>query len=437
MKWLAFGTALAGVYPLAIWLRRDPRAERWAWTTLGMLLFIQPGLNFLKIGIISWPWFPGWTHGFEVTLIDLLAVSLRLAQPTGLPRAPWRLGRTIFFLTVLASAWQAHFFLAAIFGLWLFLRVLFLFTVVARNSTRVAIGHSLLLGMKWGVVVTFAIAVLQRYVLGYHEAYGTFGHQNGIGLMCNLVIMPTFALALRRGGSRLDLAVPLLGAVALILSLSRAGILLLLAGLALVFAFSLRRPTRRQWLIMAAGGVAAVTLFLRAGDQIYVRFTERSYGTFDAAVVDERALLEHAAQLMLRDHPLGVGANHFTHALHAQGYFAKVGLLARGAATDLIKVHNVYRLVGSELGYPGLLAFSLLLGTIIAVAFRHALGLRGSARGDLAFGAAVGMLVFAVQGLVEWIQITATMQYAFWTMAGVTAGVSGTSRSSSMNRKRT
>jgi hypothetical protein len=424
MKWLVVATAVAAAYLLGTWLRQHPRRALTAWSVLGVLPFVQPGFPALKVGLAARPLFPGYTHGLEVTLLDVLALSLFLSLPPARRPAPLFFLRVSFLIVVAASVAQAAHPGAAVFVVWQFVRMYFLFGVVARASSDPRVPAAVLRGLTVGVLVTCALGLAQRYLLGYHEVHATFGHQNGVGLASNFGVMPAFALLLGGRANRLSTGAPAAGAVAVILSLSRGSLLMLIVGTSVVFLASLRHFSWRKLGVGLVAFLVGGLLLAKALDQLEARFTGRSYGTFGGgAVLDERARLELASAIMLREHPLGVGPNHHTWALHAGGYLQRAGILARGEATDNIKVHNLYWLVATEMGYPGIVGYLTMVLGILGVTLRGAWVARESRRGDVLLGLGVAMLLFHVHGLLEWIQLSMTMQYVFWLSAGIAVGL--------------
>jgi O-antigen ligase len=126
--------------------------------------------------------------------------------------------------------------------------------------------------------------------------------------------------------------------------------------------------------------------------------------------------------MMLQEHPMGVGANHFALVLHTQGYFHKAKLEYHKGSRGIF-VHNLYRLTAAECGYLGLAALLALLARVLSFAFWHGWRTRQDVRADVLVGFSVSFLVFCFHGLIEWVHVTASIQYLFWVSAGVVAGL--------------
>jgi O-antigen ligase len=422
MKWLVFVPALLAAIVLGLWLRKRDRWTPLFWTVVGFLPFVQPAVGPFKLALIGLPEFPGYTHGIEVTLLDLMVLALYIAAPRNRNPLPLRFTRFLYFGAITLSVAQADHTFAAAFVVWQLLRMNFLFGVVVRAAQDSRIPGAILRGMALGVVATGVLGVVQRYFLGYHEVPGFFSHQNLIGLTCYFAIMPAFALLLAQPVTLLTAATVAAGGVAVILSLSRGGLILTGFGLALIMAFSmLRRYSHRKLAVALITLLGAGVLLAKSFEQIQVRFATRSYGAFEGE--DERARLETAASLMLDEHPFGVGANHFTTVLLHQGYFERARLF-RHAGSVTIVVHNVYWLTAVEAGYLGLVSFGMLLAAAAFLAFRNGLRNRGDIRGDVLFALGVAILLFAFHGLLEWIHVIRDLQYVFWLALGIVGGLS-------------
>src|SRR5262249_10000451 len=160
-------------------------------------------------------------------------------------------------------------------------------------------------------------------------------------------------------GGRLAPAVIAAGLVIAVLTASRGTIALDCLGLATVFVLSALRqwaPPKAEGLWAGVAAVAVVAPFAASSLQ------QRFHGGPELGLSEEdseRLMFKKAADLMLSDHPMGVGANHFTVIANLGGYFARAG--STWAAGRASNVHNVYWLVAAETGYIGLVAFVAFL----------------------------------------------------------------------------
>jgi O-antigen ligase len=186
----------------------------------------------------------------------------------------------------------------------------------------------------------------------------------GIGL----AVVAAFALA--RGATFLELAALGLGGATLVLTISRAGVLASLAGLAVVLAVT-PAQARRAACAAFGGGIAAGIALLGAYG-FALTHSLRGFGLLghfstmaeveDPGAVGKRSQLWHAALVLWRRHPLlGIGAGNFEFELGLAG-FPKLRTHA----------NSLYLQALVEGGLPLVLATSALVGASIACFVRKA-----------------------------------------------------------------
>jgi putative inorganic carbon (HCO3(-)) transporter len=182
---------------------------------------------------------------------------------------------------------------------------------------------------------------------------GTVGSPNTAAAYFTLLIAPALALLLtdvpRRYKQLAFLAFPL-GAVAVILTLSRGGWVALGLSTLVFCAVALWRGWLPLPYFLLIAGV-----FLLALLPFHNVIAERLTGS-DEGSAQSRFPLMHLAWNVIKDHPLtGVGTNNFAVVLHdyATPKFSRAWLYT---------VHNKYLLVWAEVGLGGLLAFLWFLG---------------------------------------------------------------------------
>jgi hypothetical protein len=79
-------------------------------------------------------------------------------------------------------------------------------------------------------------------------------------------------------------------------------------------------------------------------------------------------------------------------------------------------------LTAAEIGYQGLIALLLLLGSPLIVAFRCGWRNRGDERGDLLLGLGVALLAVYIHSWVEWVLVSFSAQYFLAITMGLIAG---------------
>jgi O-antigen ligase len=418
VKWIFLIIGLALVGPLSSRLRSNPRERLGLFVLVGFLPFITH-YEHLYMAIINWGW-GGYVKGGEISYLDLFALAIYLSLPVAHRPLPFRVPMALYLIATVLSAITAPFPTAAFFYSLQLARVFFLYATVYRGicaDPRVV--EAVLKGMAGGILLELAIAVSQR-LSGMLQTIGTYDTQNLLGLTSHFTVIPFFALML--GGRRgwLPPAVVAAGLIVEVLTTSRGTLLFGALGLITVYVLSaIRQWSSRKAQVLLAGVAAAAVFVPLAASSFAQRFGGDSQIQF--AEDSERISYKEVAADMLSDHPMGVGANHFTFVANAQGYFDRVGeYWGPGRASN---VHNVYWLVAAETGYLGLAAFVFLLLSPLKVALACGLRHIGDVRGDLLLGLGVSLLVVYLHSTEEWIFITFDAQYLFAIEIGLVAGL--------------
>jgi O-antigen ligase len=436
VKWVFLAIMLAAILPVAGWLRRNPRETPKIWMLMGFLPF-GLGEFHLYMAAISWPQWPGYVKGLEISVLDVLALAMYLSIPRAGKALPFRLSMALYFLAVVLAVFQSAVPIAALFYAWQIARMFLVYAVVAKACEDERVAPALLTGMIIGLSFEACFAIWERFGLGLLQVGGTMGHQNFLGLMSHFVTFPWLALLLAGERGWRPVAGPLVGLIIAALTVSRGVVGLLGAGYVGIFVLSmLRRWTSRKAIILAVGvasGCVLAPVILSSFEQRFNE-AERSPG-YDAAY-DERAAFESAATSMISDHPFGVGANYYVVAANTGGYNTRADVTWAGGS-ESANVHNIYFLVAAETGYIGLITFVLMLLQPLIVAFRCGWRNRGDRRGDLLLGLGMSLLIVYVHSYFEWIFISFQAQYMFALNAGMVAGLAtqlGYWRSPASNR---
>jgi O-antigen ligase len=238
---------------------------------------------------------------------------------------------------------------------------------------------------------------------------GTFPHQNSMGMAMNLLLPIYLSLALAGQGRLLSWATIAFCAIAVILSLSRGSLAMMLVAVVLTYVVSSIRHFSIRKNLVALGALAAGVILLIVS---YGSISRRFETAPDVSAIG-REIYEDEARMMLHDHPFGIGLNQWSHVSATMGYGERAGLLPMDQGGI---AHNIYWLTLAELGYVGFVAFMLFL----LAPFRHALPAafrnRGDVRGDVLAGAAVGLLVTDVHGTLEWALRQTQLGYLYWSV---------------------
>ena len=412
------------VRPLSMRLRRNPSDLLRIFALAAFLPFVLSTLH-LFWAFDNWKWV-GYVKGGEVSLLDFIAVSIYLTLPRPEGRLPFRWSMALYFAVTALSAIQAMVPVAALFYPLQLGRAFLVYVTVYRGvCADPRVPDSVLKGLAAGMFVEAAVAGWQRAGLGVLQTPGTFSSQNLLGLISQFVIFPFFAAMLGGRSGRLAPAVVAAGLVIAVLTASRGTIVLDCLGLATVFVLSaLRQWTPRKTKVLWAG-VAAMAVFAPlAASSLQQRFHSGLNGGPNMGLSEEdktRLVFKKVAAQMLSDHPMGVGANHFTVVANTEGYFSAAG--EYWGASRASNVHNVYWLVAAETGYIGVVAFVAFLVHPLIAAFRCSFRHRRDPRGDLLLGLGVALLVVYIHSFEEWIFVVFESQYLLAIVIGLVAGL--------------
>ena len=418
MKWVALAISLAAVMPFAGWLRRHPSEAPKVWMLVGFLPFGISAFH-LYMAAISWPDWPGYVKGTEISILDILAISLLLSlSPTG-HALPFRVSMILYFVAALLSVFQASVPMAAVFYAWQLARMFLVYAAVAKGcSTDRRVVPALLTGMAIGLSFEACHAIWQRFALGILQPGGSFGHENFLGLVSHFVVFPWVALLYAGERGWRPVIGPLAGLVVAVLTVSRATVGLAAGGYVGLFGLSVLRKWTPRKAVLMVGGVVALSVLA----PIVVASFEKRFGPGPLDSYDERAAFARAAEMIIADNPFGIGANSYVVVANTENYNFKAGV-AQVIGSDSANVHNIYLLVTAESGYIGLVTFMLMLIQPLIVAFRCGWRSRNDMRGDLLIGLGMSLLIIYVHSYFEWIFVTFTPQYMFALDAGLVAGL--------------
>lgn len=409
MRFIAIIIVLAA-FPAAVALLSSARLRRWAFIALGALPVLYAPLN-LDGSFISWPVWPGHARGLTLTIVDPLALAICLRYARGQTRPPMLWAFAFYLICLLPGLFVGPFTPASFFYLQALRVTLFFYAVYLA----VLGGHALRIaeGLALAVIASGTVSVYQG-LTGAFQAPGMLGHQNLSGLATNMCVPLLLALGLTTN-RRLFLLAVAVGAMGAIAGGSRGTIIFLGVSLAgTIGAIVLVRPTGRT---LAIAAVAALGLVAAAPFAVQ-KLTERNAG-FEKD--PERIAFERTAELMIADHPVGVGLNQYVSVANLGGYFDKAGV-RWGFEARSTNVHNVYLLMRAEaglLGLAGLLVW-LLSPIFLAVAalFRRQMALR-----EVSIACGFAIAATALHSQFEWVLVTATPQYLVALMSGVIAAV--------------
>lgn len=419
MKWVILLLIMLAAPVIAAWLRTKPNGASLVWGLLGFLPFVL-GPWHLLIAPYSTPMWPGYVKGWEVSVLDAVAVGVIFGTRGRWPRITLVIPFLVYIFAVVVAVNQAKFGLLALSYPLQLCRAFLVFLAVTRVVVAERGERAVLTGMVVGIALQAGYAILAR-AGGALQTGGSLGHQNLLGFVSHMVLMPSFAMLLAGRWKRAAVAGVVAGFIVVILTVSRATIAFSAIGLALTLLLSIAvRFTRRKAIV---GGLAIVILassYPVARAALDRRFEVQKTSMF--AEDKEREAFERAANAMLAANPLGVGPNHYVFIANTEGYSARAGVAWRSESRST-NVHNGYLLVAAETGYFGLFTMLGLLGFAIWYAFSTAVRFRRQPGAEVLIGVGCGILMITAHGFYEWMFVVYPAQYLFAVSLGMISGL--------------
>jgi O-antigen ligase len=298
--------------------------------------------------------------------------------------------------------------------------VFLVFLAVARVSALEQGQRAILTGMILGLAVQGIYALVAR-AGGALQTGGSLGHQNLLGFVSHMALLPAFAMFLAHRWSKTALIGVASGLVVVILTASRATIAFSAVGLTLSLLLCLfLRFNSRKALIGALGSAMLLASVPLASAALERRF--QAQGTTFFAEDKERLAFESAAWAMIGDHPLGVGPNHYVFIANTEGYSERAGVTwSQGSRST--NVHNSYLLVLAETGYLGLFAICLILGLGLWHAFSSAFRFRRFAGSEIFVGLGCALISVILHSYYEWMLVAFPSQYLLAATLGLISGI--------------
>ncbi|MBN8808850.1 MAG: hypothetical protein J0I47_11560 [Sphingomonas sp.] len=400
MRFVVLAVILVSLPAFMSMLRSHPHKRGLAFTAIGLMLFLGDTLR-IDGAIIAWPLWTGTVRGMEISPIDSLSLALILTRPRLPGRVPlWGViafyGAAVTMSLVPASVPMATFFVC-----WQFARMTLLFAALASEIHRDDLRGGLLTGLSLGLMLQ-ASYVIQQKAHGMVQATGTMFHQNSLGMMTELALLPLLAALL--AGDRRKLIVAGIGAGLIVIAGggSRGAMAISGGGVVVLMLLSLIRGyTPVKGKVVGLGMLALAIAAPLAALTLKDRFGSNSITAQD----DQRPAFERAATAMASDHPFGVGANLYVPTANTKGYADRAGV-AWNFANRSAPVHNAYLLTRAETGWLGELALILMLVVPLLAGLRLAFSRRQGFAGEMALGSAVAMGVNIVHNNFEFAVVT-------------------------------
>ena len=419
MKWIFLVLFVLAAPTVAAWLKTKPAKAPVVWALLGFLPFVT-GPWHLSVAPYSTPQWPGYVKGWEVGLIDAIAIGVIFGTRDRWPKMTLVLPFLAYIFAVLIAVYQAEFGKLAFSYAFQLIRVFLVFLAISRVTVTERGEKAVLTGLVLGLLVQAIYAIIAR-AGGALQTGGSLGHQNLLGFVSHLVLMPAFALFLTGRWPRIALTGIVCGLIVVILTASRATIAFSSVGLGLTLLLSMAfHFTGRKAVLGAVAVVLLAASYPLAQASLDRRFETQKTTFFTED--KEREAFAKAAHAMISDHPMGVGPNHYVVTANTQGYSARAGVTwSQGSRAT--NVHNSYLLVTAETGYFGLFTMVFLLGSAIWYALSTAYRYRRQRGSEVLIGLGCGILAMSIHGLYEWMFVVYPTQYLLAGSLGLIAGL--------------
>ena len=419
MKWIFLVLILVAAPTIAGWLKTKPRGAPIVWGLLGFLPFVL-GPWHLSVAPYSTAGWPGYVKGWEVSLLDAVAIGVIFGTRDRWPKPTLVLPFLAYIFAVLIAVYQAEFGKLAFSYAFQLIRVFLVFLAVSRVTVTERGEKAVLTGLVLGLVVQAGYAIVAR-AGGALQTGGSLGHQNLLGFVSHMVLMPAFALFLAGRWQRIAIPGILCGLIVVILTASRATIAFSAVGLGLTLLLSMAfHFTGRKAVLGAVAVVLLAASYPLAQASLNRRFETSKMAFFDED--KEREAFAKAAHAMISDHPMGIGPNHYVVTANTQGYSARAGVNWQ-SGSRATNVHNSYLLVNAETGYFGLFTMVFLLGSAIWYALSTAYRYRRQPGAEVLIGLGCGILAMSIHGLYEWMFVVYPTQYVLAGSLGLIAGL--------------
>jgi hypothetical protein len=350
-----------------------------------LLVLTRVVTDRLDVHFVSLEWYRGTTRGFEVSFIDVLAVSLLagllLGRRSGRsPRWFWPASLGVMILYLLYGCVSVAISEPRLFGLFELSKIfrgIVVFLAAAwfvRGEREVRL---LVLALACAVCLEGAWAIKDRYLDHIHRVMGSLEHPNSLSMYLCLtapVLVAAAASNLPRYLRRFCCLGIVLASVAILLTISRAGVAffgLVMAGAAI--ACFPPRLTLKNGVAVLVIAIGVVALVCKSWNSLQSRYAEATLAEEEA---EGRGLYVRQASEIVQDRVLGVGLNNWSYWV-SKSYGAKLGLhyenyddtdfthfTANSESYDSLNyappAHSLGALTAGELGLPGLVIFTLV-----------------------------------------------------------------------------
>lgn len=417
-----------------------------------LMVFLAPKTELYDVNFVSRDWYRGTVRGFEVSIIDVLSLSLLasmfLFPRKGESRLYWipSLGFILlyfFFSVVNVAAADPKLF--GMFELSKMLRGIFIFAAVALylRSPR----ELKLFMIAWALMVAYQgfLAVEQRYWVGIHRVFGTLVEANSLSVFfctCAPLLIAGFNSKYPLWMKGLFAGALALAAVGEILTISRAGVVvfgMVLAGV--TFATMSYKITMQKCAITLVVIVAVTGAFAKSWKTLRERFVESSLEEeYSNKRNMGRGYYIRIATLIAHEQWLGVGLNNWSYWV-SNKYGPRLGyrfvpykgtdrepseIIPPNSNVDMAQAapaHNLGALTLGEMGWGGLIVLLLVWMRWFWMGITFLWKRTPDPMRRIGVGILFGLAGMFLQSQTEWVFRQSPIHYVFHVMVGVLASL--------------
>jgi hypothetical protein len=428
MRFVALAVIILSLPAFIAFLGQNQARRDMALIALGLLCFTAGAIQ-TDAALISWAQWQGTVKGMIISPIDTLALALILTRSNRGGFSAFAALLLVFMVPILMSIAVSASPMASSFTLFQMFRMLLVFVAVSGELVRPSAIRSLLIGLSIGMMVQAGFVIYQK-LSGVVQASGTMPHQNILGLMIELTVLPLMAAVLEGEKSKIIYGGIVGGMLATAGGGSRGTMAFLAVGIVLLLILSLARKGSPRKFKMLGGAALGAAVFIPLS---IATLEDRFQGESFVFEETQREAFERSATAMAADHPLGVGANAYVIVSNLEGYADEAGV-AWNAGNRAAPVHNAYKLARAETGWLGEITLIALLVAPMLVGIRLAFKERKSVFGGIALGSGVAMFALIIHNNFEYAWFVEHPQRLFFINIAIIAAFARSIRSAEVSR---
>ena len=413
-----------------------------------LLVFLSPFIERLDLNYVSREWYRGTSRGFEVSVLDILAISILLSSVL-FPRREevrgfWPASFGFMLLFFCYAAFNVAIAEPRLFGLFELFRMLRGFVLVLAVAFYVRTEREVrlfLVAMVLLIAYEALLAIKQRYFGGVHRVYGTLDESNSLsGFLC--MTSPLLVAGLN---SRIDRSLKILCALVIplacvgeILTISRAGLITIgIVLLATTLTTMSWRVTPRKVACAMVILLGAAGMLAKSWKTLSTRFHESNFkAEYQSKKNLGRGYYLRIAKVIAGERLFGVGLNNWSYWV-SNKYGPKLGYpfvpykgtdrepsdkIPENSNLDEAQAapaHNLSALTVGELGIPGLALFLLLWLRWFQMGATFLRRRTAELSRRIPLGIFFGFCGMFLQCLTEWFFRHLPLYYVFHVMLGV------------------